>query len=158
MAELKLVCEVNLRALDMLENGSKKMDLKASILSHQAQAAESLGDPLKAIELNKECYQIRLEEKPCSKILLCYTANNLGYCHNTANLHDGSEKWYEKSREWWDLMIKDGEETHNRPARHITNHARCLIYLGKYDKAKEMFDVSIPRLKTEKPLNWAMLA
>jgi tetratricopeptide (TPR) repeat protein len=158
MAEVELVCEVNLRALDMLEDGPRKMDLKASILSHQAQAAESLGNPRKAIALNQTGYQIRLEEKPRSKILLCYTANNIGYCHNTANLHEDSEKWYEKSRDWWDLMVRDGDETRSRPARHITNHARCLIYLGKYDKAKEMLNISIPRLKAEKPLNWAMLA
>jgi tetratricopeptide (TPR) repeat protein len=158
MAELELVCEVNLRALNKLEDGPKKENLKASILSHQAQAAESLGEPVKAIELNKQAYEIRLQEKPCMKLMLCYTANNLGYCHNTANLHEGSEEWYEKSREWWELMVKEGEETCDRPARHIKNHARCLIYLGKYDKAKEMFKISIPRLKTEKPLNWAMLA
>ena len=157
MTEVELVCKVNLRALNELEDGPKKMDLKALILSHQAQAAESLGEPLKAIELNKQVYEIRLQEKPCMKILLCHIANNLGYCHNTANLHEDSEKWYEKSKEWWETMVKDDEESRDRPAYHIKNHARCLIYLGKYDKAKEMLDVSIPRLKTEKPLNWAML-
>jgi hypothetical protein len=55
-------------------------------------------------------------------------------------------------------MVKDGEETRDRPARHIKNHARCLVYLGKYRQAKEMFDISIPRLMSERPLNWAMLA
>lgn len=158
MIELELVCKVNLCALDKLQDGSIKMDLKASILSHQAQAAESLGESFKAIEYNKQVYEIRLQEKPCTKILLCYTANNLGYCYNTVNLHEDSEGWYEKSREWWETLVKNGEETRDRSARHLQNHARCLIYFGKYDKANEMFDVFISRLKIEKPLNWAMLA
>lgn len=40
----------------------------------------------------------------------------------------------------------------------MINHARCLIYVGNYAKAKEMLDLSICRLKTEKPLNFTILA
>lgn len=157
LTELRSLCEVNLQALNRLPDGPRKLDLKASTLSHQAQAAESLGDPLKSIELNLQCYQIWLEEEPCKKKKLCFSANNIAYCHNTANLHEESEKWYEKSKYLWEACVENGEDDGDRPARHIKNHARCLVYLGKYDKADAMFDISITRLMIEKPLNWAML-
>ncbi|PLB54820.1 hypothetical protein P170DRAFT_483593 [Aspergillus steynii IBT 23096] len=159
MTKLEQVCAVNPQAIDTLDDGPAKTDLKGSVLSHQAQAVESLGRPLHAIHLNKQCYEIRLQEEPRNPILLCYTANNLAYCHNTANLHAGAETWYEQSREWWEITAnEDDTKARDRPARHIQNHARCLVYLGRYEKAKEMFDLCIPRLKTEQPLNWAMLA
>ncbi|KAI1129102.1 hypothetical protein F5Y10DRAFT_291348 [Nemania abortiva] len=164
MTELEALSAVNLEALKRLPSNEiwvtfQRSDLEAAILSHQAQAAEALGRPLKAIELNKQCYDIRkLQQEPPNNELLCFAANNLGYCHNTANLHEDAEKWYETSEAHWDTAVKNGEKSEDRPARHIQNHARCLVYLGKYDLAKEMFDISIPRLKSEKPTNWAMLA
>ncbi|KAF2967528.1 hypothetical protein GQX73_g6031 [Xylaria multiplex] len=158
MTELDALSAINWGALQKLGDVPQKSDLEVAILSHQAQAAESIGQPLKAIELNKRCYNIRLQEEPPNHKLLCFAANNLGYCHNTANLHEESEKWYETSKSHWNMVTKQLEEIHDRPARHIKNHARCLVYLGKYRQAKEMFDISIPRLMSEKPLNWAMLA
>ncbi|KAJ2979535.1 hypothetical protein NUW58_g7177 [Xylaria curta] len=158
MAELETLSAVNLGALNRLGDIPQMSDLKVSILSHQAQAAESIGHPLKAIELNQQCYDLRLQEEPRRNLLLCFASNNLAYCHNTANLHEMSATWYDKSKSYWDLAVKNGEATGDRPARHIKNHARCLVYLGKYDQARQMFEIAIPRLKSEKPLNWAMLA
>ena len=85
LTELRSLCEVNLQALNRLPDGPRKLDLKASTLSHQAQAAESLGDPLKSIELNLQCYQIWLARRrscvspqiisPTVIILLIFTKN-----------------------------------------------------------------------------------
>jgi hypothetical protein len=100
MTELEALSAVNLGALNKLEDTPQKSDLEASILSHQAQAAESIGQPLKAIELNQQCYSIRLQEEAPKIMLLCFVSNNLAYCHNTANLHEDSEKWYEKSKSY----------------------------------------------------------
>ncbi|KAI0437937.1 hypothetical protein F4803DRAFT_536882 [Xylaria telfairii] len=158
MTELEALSAINWGALQKLGDTPRKSDLEVAILSHQAQAAESIGNPIKAIELNQQCYSIRLHEEPPNHMLLCFVANNLGYCHNTANLHQESERWYETSKSHWDKVGKKDEEVRDRPARHIKNHARCLVYLGKHQEAKEMFDISISRLMSEKPLNWAMLA
>ena len=64
LADLESLCDVNLVAVGTLEVGSQKDDLKASIMSHQANLAESLGNAEEAIDLNKRVYEIRLQEKP----------------------------------------------------------------------------------------------
>lgn len=153
MTELLSVCETNLRALDMLGDEPKQVELRTSVFSHQAQAAESLGQPLKAVEINRKCYEIRLAEM--NKLLLCFTANNIAYCYNTANEHEKALEWYLKSKEWW---IEASKQAQEQPPWQLTNHANCLIQLGKYTEAGELLQVSIPRLQTETPQNWAMLA
>lgn len=153
MTELFSVCETNLRALDLLADDLKKLDLRTSIFSHQAQALESLGQPHEAIKLNLSCYDIRLAEM--NKPLLCLTANNIAYCYNTANEHEKALEWYLKSKEWW---IEASQEAQEQPPWHLTNRARCLIHLERYTEAAELLEISIPRLKTETPQNWAMLA
>lgn len=137
----------------MLEKEPRQLDLKASIGSHQAQAAESLNQPLKAVEINMKCYEVRLAEK--NNLLLCYTANNIAYCYNTANEHEKALEWFLESNDSW---TASSEEAPEQPPWHLTNRARCLIHLGKYTEAAELLQISIPRLQTEAPQNWAMLA
>ncbi|KAI0384927.1 hypothetical protein F5Y04DRAFT_276993 [Hypomontagnella monticulosa] len=136
LVEFESVCDANLKALGTIENGPNKTDLEITTKTHRAQAAETLGDVERAIELNIEAYNMRLSENPRKKLLLCYTANNLGYCFNTANDHTSSLEWYNVSENWWRLLASDGQ----------------------LEEAKELFDISLERLRTETPLNWAMLA
>ncbi|KAK2595619.1 hypothetical protein QQS21_006666 [Conoideocrella luteorostrata] len=144
--ELQNLCEINLRALDTLENGPKKMDLKASILSHQAQALESLGDPVKAIELNIQVWKIRFQEDPKDKIMLRNTANNLGYCHSTANRHEESQVWHEKSRYWWQKSIED-EETLNITESPLPKRCSKNLSLDfkNNPKARQCLDTTLSR-------------
>lgn len=127
-------------------------------MSHQANLAESLGHAEKAIELNKRVYDIRLQEQPLKLDLLCYSSNNLGYCHNTANDHRSSQEWFQRSINWWAALVDTQAETHDCPPFILKNIARCMLYLNDLKGAKEMLDICIPQLKNAKPLNWAMLA
>ncbi len=99
LTELEDVCKVNLTALAKLTDGDHTIDLRASILSHQANMYESIGNPRKAIELNLEAYQIRLHENQLKQGLLAGFESNLGYCYNTANDHSTSLEWFHKARD-----------------------------------------------------------
>ena len=149
-------------AVVTLTDGPDKDDLKATIMSHQANLAESLGNADRAISLNKRVYEIRLQETPLKMELLGYVTNNLGYCHNTANDHEGSLQWFQKSHEWWASLAESRGEPHPgrlaSPAFILKNTARCMVYLDDFKGATEMLDISMPLLKNAKPLNWAMLA
>lgn len=158
LTDLESLCDVNLVAVETLEDGPQKDDLRATIMSHQVNLAESLGNAEKAIELNKRVYDIRLKEQPPKQGLLCYVSNNLGYCHNTANDHSSSLEWFQRSVDWWAALVEIQAETHDCPPFILKNTARCMVYLNDFKGAKEMLDISIPQLKNAKPLNWAMLA
>ena len=158
MTDLESVCDVNLVAVETLEDGHEKDDLRATVMSHQANLFESLGDAAKAIHLNKGVYDIRLKEKPRKLELLGYVSNNLGYCHNTANDHKNSLEWFQASLGWWAALVDTQPEAHSCPPFILKNTARCMVYLNDLEGAKDMLDISIPKLKNAKPLNWAMLA
>ncbi|KAI9842890.1 MAG: hypothetical protein M1837_006722 [Sclerophora amabilis] len=158
LTDLESLCDVNLVAVETLEDGPQKDDLKASIMSHQANLAESLGNAEKAIDLNKRLYEIRLQEKAMKHDMLCYTSNNLGYCYNTANDHKSSLRWFQRSRDWWAALVESQGESRDCPPFILKNTARCMVYLNDLKGAKEMLDISIPQLRNAKPLNWAMLA
>lgn len=44
------------------------------------------------------------------------------------------------------------------PSYILKNTARCMVYCNDFDGAREMPDISMPRSKNERPVNWAMLA
>ncbi|KAK2591947.1 hypothetical protein QQS21_010351 [Conoideocrella luteorostrata] len=156
MKELRDVCNVNQRALNQLVDGAAKMNMEATILSHQAQAAEGLGNPNLAIVLNNKVKELRSREKPQNIYLLCKTFNNLGYCCNTANRHSEAREYFEKSNSLWNQMVSGEEKTGQRPYHHLANHARCLMYLEERDEAESMFKLAISGLENEK--KWAMRA
>ncbi|KAM0511972.1 hypothetical protein ACHAPE_009328 [Trichoderma viride] len=156
--ELVDVCEVNLLAVDTLDDQEQAIDIKASILSHQASMYESIGKVQEAIQLNTKGYNMRLAEEPRKGGLLGGFEQNLGYNYNTANQHETALMWFEKSRVTWTAWnVKQGREA-DWPTVTKKNTARCLLYLGRYDEAQSLLDVSIREFKQEKPLNWAMLA
>lgn len=157
LTDLESLCDVNIVAVQTLEEGPQKDDLKATIYSHQANLSESLGNAEKAIRLNKQVYEMRLREKPVKQAVLCYVANNLGYCHNTANDHQNALEWFKRSREWWS-EFSGVEDASDFPPFILTNTARCMVYLNDLKGAKEKLSISIAQLKNAQPLNWAMLA
>ncbi|PNP48425.1 hypothetical protein TGAMA5MH_00463 [Trichoderma gamsii] len=158
LKELVDVCEVDLLAVDTLDDQEQAIDIKASTLSHQASMYESIGRVQEAIQLNTKGYNMRLAEEPRKGGLLGGFEQNLGYNYNTANQHEIALMWFEKSRVTWTAWnVKQGKEA-DWPTVTKKNTARCLLYLGKYDEAQLLLDVSIREFKQEKPLNWAMLA
>ncbi|KAJ5827208.1 hypothetical protein N7447_003971 [Penicillium robsamsonii] len=142
----------------MADCGRELLYVDVLISVHQAQAAESLGEPLKAIELNEQAYKMRFDESPQQIIALCWTANNLAYANTMAKLYEKAQDWFELPEEWWHLAFENGEDPGDRLARHIVDHARYFMCLREYPKAEEMLNDCISRLKTENPLDWAMLA
>ncbi|KAL7952428.1 hypothetical protein V8C34DRAFT_323297 [Trichoderma compactum] len=156
--ELEDVCELNLLAVDALDDQGQAIDIKASTLSHQASMYESIGRVEEAIELNTKGYNMRLEEEPRKGGLLGGFEQNLGYNYNTANQHETALVWFEKSRVTWTAWNeKEGREA-DWPTVTKKNTARCLVYLERYEEAQSLLDISIREFKQEKPLNWAMLA
>ncbi|PIG79027.1 hypothetical protein AARAC_003611 [Aspergillus arachidicola] len=156
--ELKDVCEVNLLAVETIDNSELATDIRASTLSHQASMYKSTGGVHKAIELNIKGYSMRLGERPLKGGLLGGFEQNLGYSYNTANDHHTALTWLERSRDTWIASnVKQGREA-DWPTVTTKNIARCFVYLGHYDKARELLDIAIYEFKLEKPLNWAMLA
>ncbi|KAL7929497.1 P-loop containing nucleoside triphosphate hydrolase protein [Trichoderma chlorosporum] len=156
--ELEDVCELNLIAVNTLDDQEHIIDTKASILSHQANMYESIGRVEEAIKLNTQGYEMRLREEPRKGGLLGGFEQNLGYNYNTANQHQTALKWFEKSRVTWTAWNeKEGREA-DWPTVTKKNTARCLLYLERSDEAQTLLDVSIREFKQEKPQNWAMLA
>ncbi|EHK22215.1 uncharacterized protein TRIVIDRAFT_191059 [Trichoderma virens Gv29-8] len=158
LRELEDVCEVNLQAVETLNDQEHAIDIKASTLSHQANMYESIGKVEEAIELNIKGYNMRLKEKPLKGGLLGGFEQNLGYNYNTANKHEEALIWFEKSRITWTAWnVEEGREE-DWPTVTKKNAARCLVYLERYNEAQALLDTSIREFKQEKPLNWAMLA
>ena len=63
-ADLKSLYDVNPIAVNALVDGPQKDDLKATVLSYQANLVKHMGDGVKAIDLNNRVYWVRLLEKP----------------------------------------------------------------------------------------------
>ncbi|KAG9250320.1 pfs domain-containing protein [Emericellopsis atlantica] len=143
-------CDVNHIAVEQLEDGPRKEDYKATILSHEAQMVESLGDAERAIRLNEKGYVIRLAERPRNKVVLCYTAANLGYCYSAANKPAIAVEWLDKAREWWGDLP-------NFPLNIVANKARCFIQLGEFEKAKSLADSCMTEMQDVDRVNWATL-
>jgi hypothetical protein len=95
------VCELNIAAVDTLDDQEQAINIKASTLSHQASMYESIGKIQKVIELNTKGYNMRLEEEPRKGDLLGGFEQNLGYNYNTVNQHETALMWFEKSRITW---------------------------------------------------------
>ena len=144
--------------METLGDQEQANDIKASTPSYQASMYESIGKVEQAIELNTKGYNMRLEEKPLKGGLLGGFEQNLVYNYNTANQHETALTWFEKSRDTWTAWnVKEGRKA-DWPIVTKKNTARCLLYLGKHDKALILLDTSIKGFKQEKPLNRAMLA
>lgn len=158
LQDLRELCECNLIAANALGDGDRTTDLVAVIYSHQANLEESLGNPLKAIELNKKGYEMRLCETELKQGLLAGFESNLGYNYNTANDHMSALQWFHKARDrWYQWMADQGKEP-DWPTHMKANTARCFVYLDNLAEARRILDVCIPEFKVAAPLNWGMLA
>ncbi|KAH6621474.1 Tetratricopeptide-like helical [Chaetomium sp. MPI-SDFR-AT-0129] len=129
LEDLEVTCNVNMIAVELLHSSTEQEDLRGTILSHQAQIAERLGEGGKAVGLNKE------------------------YCSATrpATSATAAMEWFDKSLEWW------GSEP-GLPPQILMNRARCLIYLEKYREASKLLDAFFSEVGEAKSVNWAVLA
>ncbi|KAK0609965.1 hypothetical protein B0T17DRAFT_603393 [Bombardia bombarda] len=152
LQQCEKACSTNLLALDQLEPGPRKEDLKATIISHQAQTAESSGDAQRAIQLNIESYKIRLAEQPKKTDLLCYTAANLGYTYSSAGNQESALESFKEAREWW------GDDKSDYPLNILVNEARCYLLLGDYDRAAELLSRVTAPANIAKDANLAAIA
>ncbi|KAI4681756.1 uncharacterized protein J4E84_007351 [Alternaria hordeiaustralica] len=152
MNDLKKLCEINTIAVDTLDEADRRDDLKASVLSHQANLYESIGKVDQAIEWNQQAYQIRLNQKPPKYHLISSFENNLGFCYNTANKHDTAFEYFKKAEATW----------HGQglpcPVVILKNMARGLLYLKRLDEARALLKTCIDGFRNEDTLNWAMVA
>lgn len=153
LQELEDLCEANLVAVNTLENKDQTDDLKASILSHQANMYESIGKVDLAIKLNIQGYQMRLNEQHLKQGLLAGFESNLGYNYNTANDHKTSLVWFTKARDRWFTWTASLGRKPDWPTHMETNMARCLFYLNDLAGARQLLDISIAEFLDTKPLN-----
>lgn len=151
MGECEKTCGINMTAAEQLPAGPQRKDIKATIISHQAQMAESLGYSDKAVLLNKEGYKIRLAEEPRNARLLCFTAANLGYCSSAAGDNAAGLEWHNKALDWWGSLP-------DFPPNILANKARCLVLLGDFPAAKELIDIFMLQIRNASFTNWAMSA
>lgn len=158
LEELQAFCDTNLTALESLEDCPAKTNLKASILSHKANRADSLGEPESAIALNLEAYELRLQENPRKENLLAFFENNLGFNHGSFNDHAASLKWYHKSRDRWLAMLRDQGKPVAWPAFMKANTARAMVYQNDLVGANALTSDAIAELESQSPPNWAWLA
>ncbi|OBT61237.1 hypothetical protein VE03_09669 [Pseudogymnoascus sp. 23342-1-I1] len=158
LRDLEDLCEVNLIAVNTLDNEDQTADLIASILSHQANMYECIGKAEKAIELNKRGYEMRLREVPLKHGLLAGFESNLGYNYNTANDHKTALLWFEKARDRWLAWTASQGKKPGWPIHMKKNMARCLVYLHDLAGARDLLHISIAEFKNSELLNWAMLA
>lgn len=150
--DLQKLCDINAAAVNTIESGDRHDDLKASILSHQANLYESIGMVDKAIEWNKEAYEIRLHETNPKFHLIAGFESNLGYCYDTANDHETALMYFRKAQTTC-LSQKLDWPTHMKK-----NMARCMFHGNNLNEARSLLLASIAEFKGESPLNWAMIA
>ena len=135
--DLEVTCKVNMTAVKLLDPGPEREDLRGTILPHLGQMAECLAQGTRAVRLHEEEYDLRLQDPAKNRKLPSYTSSDLGCSTDTANDHTSALEWFDKSSEWW------GSESGVGP-QILMNKARCLIYLGRYEEARELLDTFFP--------------
>ncbi|KAI0102845.1 hypothetical protein GGR51DRAFT_562299 [Nemania sp. FL0031] len=153
--ELGDMCSVNLLAVRTLDDERKAKELLPHIYSQQANIHEGLGNPEKAIKLNKEGYQIRLGEDPINQALCSGFEANIGYTYNTANDHQVAMEWFKKARDRWIKSVDKSGNENSYPPVLKKNMARCLVYMGKSSEARSLLETAIAELQVD---NWGMMA
>jgi tetratricopeptide (TPR) repeat protein len=149
---------VSQAAISTLDPKEQSIDLKCTLLSHMAIMEESLGNPLKALEIATKGHDLRKTEEPQNRIILAWDQSNLGYTCNTANKHLESRAHFENARQKWAAMIDDGYINSPWPTVQKKNLGRCLVYLREYDEAEMLLLEATREFESHEPINWAMLA
>ena len=152
MDDLQKLCDINTLAVQTVPRQELQADLKASVLSHQANLYESLGKVDEAIKWNNEAYDIRLNENPPKYHLIASFENNLGVCFNTANDHVKALEYFHRAL--------DRGDSQNMECLLVTkkNEARCLLYMDKLEEAKVRLFAIFAEFRSAELLNWAMIA
>ncbi|KAJ5184902.1 hypothetical protein N7472_009742 [Penicillium cf. griseofulvum] len=156
--ECERTCAVNWAAASTLVSEEDKTKCEGTIISHQAQVLEKLGNMHKAIEICQKGIDIRLGESPRKQILIAYSYCNLGIIYSSSNNFPKATGYFQESRQWWAAHFDDKGETRKYSSSILVSEARCLIGLGEFHKAEEMLDATIAQVREEKPLNFGTLA
>lgn len=67
-------------------------------------------------------------------------------------------KWFTKSKETFIAWNTREGGPENWPTVTKKNTDRCLFYLGQFDEAEKLLNISIAEFKAEKVRNWAVIA
>ncbi|PVH79292.1 hypothetical protein DL98DRAFT_655534 [Cadophora sp. DSE1049] len=156
--ECEKTCVVNRDAASTLASDGDRLNIQGSIISHQAQVLEKLGDPQKAAIICQQEIDMRLGESPKKQILLAYSSCNLGIIYSSANDFLRALNAFHESRKWWDAHFTSKGETQDIAPSISVSEARCIIGLGDFETAEEMLETTIAKVKEEKPLNFGTLA
>lgn len=157
LEELQKLCEVNLVASMTLDDAGVSLDMKAFTLAHLAQLHETLGRADKAIELNHEGLQLRLNEKPPQTDLIACFQNNLGVAYSTANDHDNALTWLEKARSTWSEAYMQQGRPPCEDSEVMVDLGRCLFFLERPEEARRQVDDAIENMRQTGRL-WGALA
>lgn len=152
MDNLQSLWDINTIVVNTLDESDRRDDLKASVLSHQANVYESIGKVDQAIEWNEQAYQIRIAQKPRKYHLISSFENNLGFCYNTAKNHDKALEYFKRAEATWH------SQGQSCPMVIQKNMARCLLHLGQLDEARSLLQICMQGFRKEDTLNWAMVA
>lgn len=156
--ECERTCAVNWAAVSTLTSEEAKIDLEATIISHQAQVLEKLGHMQEAIEVCEKGINIRLGETPRKQVLIAYSYCNLGIIYSSSNNFTKALECFKQSRKWWADYFDGKGETRAYAAPMQVSEARCMVGLNKLDQAEEMLDSMVSQVKSERPLNFGTLA
>ncbi|KAM7213095.1 hypothetical protein V8F06_011518 [Rhypophila decipiens] len=159
--ECERTCAVNRIAVSTLDSESARVDLEGTIVSHQAQVVEKLGNFREAADICQRGIDLRLTESPMKKVLISYSYCNLGIVYSSANDFPKSLDCFRQSQHWWKAHFdeKEGDEKGKKYAASIlVSEARCMTGLGKLDAAEKMLNTTIKQVTEEKPLNFGTLS
>ncbi|UQC77217.1 uncharacterized protein CLUP02_02684 [Colletotrichum lupini] len=156
--ECERTCAINRIAVSSLSSTEDKADLEATIISHQAQVVEKLGDFHQAQQVCERGISLRLRESPQKKILLSYSSCNLGIIYSSANDFPKAMECFQQARQWWKSHFDDKAEARTYAASILVSEARCVLGLGDVLQAEAMLMKTIAQVKEEKPLNFGTLA
>lgn len=149
---------MNRLAASTLSSEENKIDLECTILSHQAQVVEVIGEAHEAIDICRKDIDIRTSEVPQKKIYLAHSVGNLGIMHTSANCPRKALEYFQESRQWWKSHYMDQGE--NRPfgACILIYEARCMMDVGDLRAADDLLHTAILQEKEEKPPSFGTMA
>lgn len=149
---------MNLIAVGTLATEGIRINLEGTIISHQAQICEELGNMQEAIELCQREIDIRLNEVPRKEAIISFSTENLGIMYHSTNDLDRALEIFQQARVWWENRPNCQDNNWNYPATFPVNEARCLIDLNRLDQAEKKLNEASIQIKEEKPFNFGLMS
>ncbi|KAI0096977.1 P-loop containing nucleoside triphosphate hydrolase protein [Nemania sp. FL0031] len=156
--ECERTCALNRNAISTITTAEERIDLEATIMSHQAQVAEKLGNIEQALNICQQQINIRLNQSPPNLILIAWSFCNLGIAHSSANNFEKALEDFEQSHKRWDAHFSEKGERRQLASSIRVSEARCMIGLERFNDAEEILDMTIAQIKGESPVNFGTKA